>query len=480
MSRLLSKTSFLILFLLAGGVSLTASDDLEIQVNRETRRVHSRENQGKPYYRLADIAQALGLRLQQRGARLAASGQRGTIELTAGRPLARFGDQYIMLGAPVWERSSGDWFVPEDFMSKAAPLLIDSRLERVSTRRYRIDTLDENAVSVEVINYPDHVSIVFLPSRPCSIRVTEFQRQIKVEFDSYLVRPRLASTPPDPRLVSAIQYDSGSTYGGFEIEKGPLYGSYREYTLGDPERKVVDVYGSATTPNTEPAAPTTGPVADSGNQPLLVPDEAAPEFNPPQWENIVTIDPGHGGENYGVHPNPEALEKNFTLRLSLKLEERLKKTRFRPALTRSRDLNLSQELRSSIGNRNRSKAYISLHFGGSSSTEMSGPVVYIHRYMADPEDIYGRLVPWTEGQRKYLGRSRELAESLQARLNALFGKENHVVEVPLAVLEPVTAPAVLIEAGFLSNSDDRARLTDPAFQEMLAESIVGGLMDFLK
>ncbi len=480
MSRLLSKTSFLILFLLAGGVSLTASDDLEIQVNRQTRRVNSKENQGKPYYRLTDIAQALGLRLQQRGARLAASGQRGAIELTAGRPLARFGDQYIMLDAPVWERSSGDWFVPEDFMTKAAPLLIDSRLERVGRKRYRLDTLDENAVSVEVINYPDHVSIVFLPSRPCGIRVTEFQRHIKVEFDSYLVRPRLASTPPDPRLVTSIQYDSGSAYGGFEIGKGPLYGSYREYTLGDPERKVLGVYGSATPVENESPAATAGPLADATNQPLVVPDETAPEFTPQQWENIITIDPGHGGENYGVHPNPEALEKNFTLRLALKLEEKLKKTRYRPALTRSRDLNLSHELRSAFGNRNRSKAYVSLHFGGSSSTEMSGPVVYVHHYMADPEDSYGRLVPWTEGQRKYLARSRDLAEDLQARLNTLFGKENHVVEVPLAVLEPVTAPAVLIEAGFLSNSDDRARLSDPAFQEMLAESIVGGLMDFLK
>ncbi len=480
MSRLFSKTGFLILLLLAGGVSLAVSDDLEIQINRETRRVGSKENQGRPYYRLSDIAQALGLRLQQRGTRLAATGRRGTIELTADRPVARFGDQYIMLEAPVWERSTGDWFVPEDFMSKAAPLLIDSRLERISKRRYRIDTLDENAVAVEVVNYPDHVSIVFLPARHCAIRVTELQRHLKVEFDNYLVRPRLASTPADARLVTSIQYDSGSPFGGFDIEKGPLYGSYREYNLGDPERKVLDVYGSAAAVDNTGPAPNLGVVADATSQPLIPPDETAPEFSPRQWENIVTIDPGHGGENYGVHPNPEALEKNFTLRLALTLEERLKKTRYRPALTRSRDLNLSPELRSAFGNRNRSKAYISLHFGGSSSIEMSGPLVYVHRYMEDPEDVYGRLVPWTEGQRKYLSRSRELAESLQSRLNTLFGKENHVVEVPLTVLESVTAPAVLIEAGFLSNSEDRARLTDPAFQEMLAESIVAGLTDFLK
>lgn len=476
MFKVLSR-SFAVGVLILSTALPAAAADLEVETGQRVGRVKSRRHQDRTYYRLSDIARVLGLRLSSEGQKMTVEGPRGRLELVEQRPLIRYKDQYILMESPVWARSRQDWYVSEDFMTKAAPLLLDNKLEKAGARRYRLGLLSQNEVSVEVVNYPDHVSIIFLPSRRSGLRVVDLQSLIKVEFDEYLVKPRMSATQPDPRIVSSIRFDSGDLFGSFEIKKGPLFSSFREYDLKDPLRKVVGLYG----PPVPTSAPTPGaalrPAPDIPPPPLL---ESAPEFSPHRLYNVIAIDPGHGGENYGVHPSQDSLEKTFALSLAEKLNERIKKTRrFNPVLTRTRDLNLSTELRSSVGNRHKIRAYVSIHLGGSSSDQVGGPVVYVHRYMDDPP-ASSRLVPWEEGQRRHLEKSRELAEKVQAQLNRLFGEENQVSEAPLAVLAPVTAPAILIEAGFLTNPEDRARVADPEFQERIADSIATALEEFLK
>jgi N-acetylmuramoyl-L-alanine amidase len=173
-------------------------------------------------------------------------------------------------------------------------------------------------------------------------------------------------------------------------------------------------------------------------------------------------------------------------------------------LTRTRDVELAVEQRGSIGNYYRSQVYLSIHVGGSPSPETRGPVVYLHKYSQDNEPVMlepnqegplfisprrppsrtvedsDKLVHWEEGQQTYLGSSRELAELLQEELNLLWGIENRVAEIPLAGLAPVTAPAVLIEMGFLTNPEDYQRLSSMEFQEQVARTITSAVDTFLQ
>lgn len=43
----------------------------------------------------------------------------------------------------------------------------------------------------------------------------------------------------------------------------------------------------------------------------------------------------------------------------------------------------------------------------------------------------------------------------------------------------VKQPAVIVETGFLSNAEDRARMSDPAEQKRIAESIAHGIIYYL-
>jgi len=49
-------------------------------------------------------------------------------------------------------------------------------------------------------------------------------------------------------------------------------------------------------------------------------------------------------------------------------------------------------------------------------------------------------------------------------------------EAVLAVLRAADFPSVLVEAGFLSHPEDRARLADPAGRATIVEGLVGGIL----
>lgn len=75
---------------------------------------------------------------------------------------------------------------------------------------------------------------------------------------------------------------------------------------------------------------------------------------------------------------------------------------------------------------------------------------------------------------------RALADHLLDRTVAVLGTpdcRSHAATV--SILRLSRAPAVVLEPGFLSNPEDARRLTDPAVQRRLADSVVDGLIDFL-
>ena len=58
-------------------------------------------------------------------------------------------------------------------------------------------------------------------------------------------------------------------------------------------------------------------------------------------QNIICIDAGHGGSDPGKVGNPNILEKDINLSISLKLQKLLEKKNFKVYMTRNVDYNLS-------------------------------------------------------------------------------------------------------------------------------------------
>ncbi|MFB3060556.1 MAG: hypothetical protein ACE10C_04220, partial [Candidatus Binatia bacterium] len=128
------------------------SADLEVWIGQNKRTINSLRRQRQDYYPLNDIADIVALELMENGEVLTIAGSRGNLQLVNGRPLVRFDAQYILLAAPVWKRAPNNWYVSEDFLSKALPLLVNRRFSKVSDMRYRVEATAENPVQVKVSN----------------------------------------------------------------------------------------------------------------------------------------------------------------------------------------------------------------------------------------------------------------------------------------------------------------------------------------
>ena len=340
------------------------------------------------------------------------------------------------------------------------------------------------------------------------MRIQERENYIEVEFSQSLVQPEFPDEMPDRRFVSSVDFDT-TTYGTFRIHKGYEYYKFLEFKLSDPERAVIDIYGLtrdeevvktkdieiSRSEKISPDLPTTpaNAVKDHNNSSGTRP-------------SVITIDPGHGGDNYGVNSQENLLEKFLTLEIANQIRSHLGEKGYSVMLTRTRDVNLPIDQRSSVGNYYNSQAFLSIHAGGSLSPDVAGPVVYVHSYSDNnstslekvsrknlgsssslPPLIEARqsrindvFIPWEKAQKTHLVASRKLARQLQKDLNSLWGTTNQVVEVPMGLLLSINAPAILIETGFLTNQGDYKKLKSPDFQLRLAKTIAVSVSQFLQ
>lgn len=470
------------LWILAG---TAAGQQFEIWDGDRRNPLDGVAREGQYYCRVDQLANVLGLVIREGESTLTVSGPRGSLELTAGRPLVRLGDQYILVSGEAWRRRRGEWFVPDDLLDRVLPLILDRRISRLGRTSFRLDRLDENQVRVELISYPDYLSIIFHSALPAPVEVRDLRDHLTVTFGEHLVRPGRIEPLGERNLVAGIRFEERDGMGGFQIEKGTEFARFRHYRFSDPPRLVVDVYGSGSDSRAEAGPDEAGRIPDSRESRVSDGIATTPLAERPDT-GVVVIDPGHGGEDYGVDVQHDVPEKVLALDLSRLLEEALRRSGERTILTRFRDVSLPAEQRSAVTNFHQAKVYVGIHIGGAPTPGLRGPVVYVYEPVAaSASDSAGRdervgfgLVRWDDAQLAHLAESRRLAGLLQTELNRLFEVENTVVRAPLAVLGAVGAPAVVIEAGFLTNPEDRELLYSREFQAEVAELVAGAIKRF--
>ncbi len=436
------------LILLAG--DLLHAQELQLVYREGVHRVDLVQISSRAYLSLNQIAGALGLTFERHDDRILVQGPRATLELTEGRPLVRIQQEYVLLSQPVLRRGSR-WLVPTDFVENGLARILDSPVQILPLG----DTGGQDQVSVQVVNSPNRVSLVFLPSRRMLFEVEESDRALRVHVDRGVefLRPLVR---PEPSLVSSLDCQAEQDSTTCEVVKGLDFRSYRSRRAGDPARLLLDIYSTAGVDPVEPNRST-----------------------PDQPGQVVTIDPGHGGEERGV-TFKGIFEKDLVAQISRHLRILLERRRLVVDATRTSDFNPSLRHRSSVANGNRSSVFLSVHVGGSYSARIRGPVVFTHEGEAAPAQKTGDLIPWHQGQKGFSAESRKLAILIQERLNRLFGTNNSPATAPLELLAPVQGPAVLVEAGYLTNPADAEVLVKPDFQEAIAVSVADAIEEFLR
>jgi N-acetylmuramoyl-L-alanine amidase len=196
---------------------------------------------------------------------------------------------------------------------------------------------------------------------------------------------------------------------------------------------------------------------------------------------IVVIDAGHGGRDPGATSvSGQVREKELTLVLAQALRDELvKRGRVRVAMTRANDSYLTLEDRAAVARRLNAAMFVSIHIDSAANPLARGASVYSLSDVASDAEAANlaareNISDGGPGGGTVDGLLADLAMRSQMSASAdlasrLVNKAAGRVELrpnphrfaSFHVLRRADAPAVLFEAGYLSNADDELLLRNP-------------------
>ena len=197
---------------------------------------------------------------------------------------------------------------------------------------------------------------------------------------------------------------------------------------------------------------------------------------------IVVIDAGHGGRDPGATSvSGEIREKQLTLVLAQALRDELvKRGRVRVAMTRDDDRYLTLDDRAAVARRLSAAMFVSIHIDSAPNPLARGASVYSLSDVASDAEAASVAARENAGEdqgergnavdmmladlamRSQMGASADLASRLVKKAAGRVElRPNPHRFAAFHVLRRAEAPAVLFEAGYLSNADDELLLRNP-------------------
>ena len=177
---------------------------------------------------------------------------------------------------------------------------------------------------------------------------------------------------------------------------------------------------------------------------------------------LVVLDAGHGGRDPGAicegvreaDVNLAITERVATL---IEADDRLDVKR-----TRTLDISVSLEDRIAVANEAGAALYLSVQSNACEYPDATGVVTLV----SDTLDIGAP--------------SWQFAEVLQDAVTDVTGARDRGVLAQDLYLHRAEMPAALIEVGFLTNDEERTQLTDPDYQQTIAQGIYDGIVAYLE
>lgn len=183
-----------------------------------------------------------------------------------------------------------------------------------------------------------------------------------------------------------------------------------------------------------------------------------------QEKPTIILDPGHGGKDQGAHIR-SIEEKKLTLRTSFLVKKHLEELGYRVVMTRARDVFLPLEKRVGIANGKSPSIFVSIHYNSAASPAAKGIEIY----------YYGA------GQVERKNSSKDLASLILKQMVRETGASSRGVKNGnFQVIRDTSMPAVLIEAGFLTNNEERRLLGTHAYLEQLSKGVATGIDHFIR
>ncbi len=190
---------------------------------------------------------------------------------------------------------------------------------------------------------------------------------------------------------------------------------------------------------------------------ITEPKRTKPPVTGKNLGKMIVIDAGHGGTDVGAIRG-EITEKAITLDVSRRVKEILEKKGYKVQMTRDTDKTVSLQDRVAFSEEKHPDIFISIHVNSSEKPEITG--IETHYYRQE---------------------SLSLAQTVHASLASNIKTNNRgLFKSKFYVINHTTAPAILVEIGFISNSSERAELISDKRKQATAKAIAEGVENYFK
>jgi len=185
----------------------------------------------------------------------------------------------------------------------------------------------------------------------------------------------------------------------------------------------------------------------------------------PLDRKVIVLDAGHGGWDPGMVSN-KVEEKHINLSIAQKLQTFLEQGGATVIITRLDDSDLAKNksgdmnVRRLIANTSHADIFLSIHQNSYASSNVKGAQVF---YFNESDN------------------SQKLATHVQDRIKEFVDQGNKFkakANSNYYVLKQTQMPAILVECGFLTNYNERQKLTNQEYQEKMAWGIYLGIIDY--
>lgn len=201
-------------------------------------------------------------------------------------------------------------------------------------------------------------------------------------------------------------------------------------------------------------------------------------FEKGHYSKTIFLDPGHGGRDSGAYYYGIA-EKDLNLQVSRKLRKRLEELGYTVLTSRDSDVDVDFVTeRSRMVNKTNADFFISIHFNatGNDTTLNLGIQTYSYKEEAG---YPSKINQYWHNNPDRISESNRLAADLHSSLLTETGaRDAGLLQATFAVLRETAKPAVLLELGYMDNSEENQRIRSEQYQDKLVEGIIKGIQKY--
>ncbi|WP_455958191.1 N-acetylmuramoyl-L-alanine amidase [Anaerotignum lactatifermentans] len=182
------------------------------------------------------------------------------------------------------------------------------------------------------------------------------------------------------------------------------------------------------------------------------------------YDKVLLLDAGHGGKDPGTSGNGMQ-EKNLNLTIAQKIAQKLQGSGIKVYMTRDSDVYPENSTRAKTAN-DIADLMVSIHMNSGPETANGTETLY----QVHANDNEARLT------------SKQLAEILQGKVVSATGNTNRGAKLwtDVLILNRTTVPAVIVEVIFITNTGDALKISNPAYQDQVAQAIADGIQEAVK